>query len=350
MFDNVLIQEDLREKLSFAIQNKKMPHAIFLKGEQGSGNLPIAFSIAKEMLNKGKTEGLFGDQVVDERAERLSHPDLHIIFPIQQLASKKQVTCEGFVNEFREHYLKDDLTNFNDWLEHIGHADKDPIISVSEAENIMKKLSLRSYEGGFQVLIMWMPEMMNTECSNKLLKLIEEPEPKKLILMVGSDWDNLLPTIRSRMQLLNVKPFSRNSIKDWLINKLSLSHDVAEKIAMSSDGNPRQAAELANGNILGENDDFVNSWLKACNAYDHLSLMQLSDDFHGQNRTEKTTFLRAVLKRLNKALADDHVSLKHASKLQELVENSIYRLSRYAHSKTLFLDMSFKACKILNTS
>ena len=100
MFDNVLIQEDLREKLSFAIQNRKMPHAIFLKGEQGGGNLPIAFSIAKEVLNMDKSEGLFGEPVADDRAEKLFHPDLHIVFPIQQLASKKQVICEGFVNDF----------------------------------------------------------------------------------------------------------------------------------------------------------------------------------------------------------------------------------------------------------
>ncbi|NND76721.1 MAG: hypothetical protein HKN39_00880 [Flavobacteriales bacterium] len=347
MFDKVLIQPDLREKLTLAIRNKKMPHAIFLKGEQGGGNLPIAFSIAREVLNMDKNKGLFGEAPSDDRADRLAHPDLHIVFPIQQLISKKQTTCEQFVNEFREHYLNHPYTDLNSWLEQVGHADKDPIISVSEAEAIIKKLSLRSYEGGFQVMIIWMPERMNMECSNKLLKILEEPEPKKLIIMVGEEWENMLPTIRSRMQLLTVKPFSKMEVASWLTENREISYSAAEKIAEKAEGNPRTASELASGIVVDENDNLVNEWLKACQNYDHVKVILLSDEFSGLTRAERSTFIRSLLARVRKALAQDQLSIKQASKMQEIMEASLYHLSRYAHAKTLFLDMSLKTCKIL---
>ena len=128
MFESIFIQDELKEKFVTAIESKRVPHAIFLKGKDGGGNLPIAIALANELLNQDKSAGLFGDAEKDERALRLSHPDLNIVFPVQQLASKKQVTSEPFINDFRDYYQENPYMSFNDWLNNIGHADKKPII------------------------------------------------------------------------------------------------------------------------------------------------------------------------------------------------------------------------------
>jgi len=348
LFESIFIQDELKEKFVNAIESKRVPHAIFLKGKEGSGNLPIAIALANELLNQDKSMGLFGEPKKDDRALELKHPDLNIVFPVQQLASKKQVTSEPFINDFREYYQENPYMSFDDWLNRIGHEDKKPIISVHEAVAILKKLSLKSFEGGYQVLIIWKPELMNLECANKLLKIIEEPEPKNVIIMVGDNWDNLLATIKSRVQLIRTKPFSANKIEGWLRNNYDIEESRVIDIAKKAGGIPGEAIRLKEELINEDTLSMLDVWLKACSSYNQIGIIDLADKFHSLNKIEKQNFLIEVLNRIQIALVNDKLRIDQCDSIQKIAEKAIYSLSRNAHVKTLFLDLSLRTCKILN--
>ena len=347
MFESTFIQKELKQKLSYSVDQNRIPHALFLKGKDGGGNLPIAIALANELLAKNNTQSLFGEST-DNRALSLNHPDLKIVFPIQQLASKKQVTCAGFVNDFRDYYLSNPYCTFDEWLNHIEHADKNPIISVHEAESLIRQLSLKSFEGGYQVVLLWKPEKMNLECANKLLKLIEEPQPGNIIIMVGEDWDHLLPTIKSRLQLLRIKPFTSEEIADWLIEKMGISDESSWKIASKANGSPNEAIRLANNEGGGTLNLMLDDWLMACKANNYIQIMEITDIFHGLNRTEKRQFLLDLLERLRMAMRGSKLTLNQCEEMQGLTDKAIYALSRNAHAKTLFLNLSLRSSKILN--
>ena len=352
MLESTLVNKELQRKIESAISTNRFPHAIFLKGAEGSGGLPLAFAIAKEILRQEKSSVLF-DGADDTRALRIEHPDLHLVFPIQQLQSKKQVTCAPFINKFREYFRSHPFASFQNWLDHIGQEDKNPIISVYEAESMIKKLSLKSFEGGSQVLVIWKPELMNSECANKLLKLIEEPEPGNVIIMVGDNWQALLPTIRSRVQLLNQKPFSDARIQSWLMEHLELSEERAMMICEHANGNPGKAIELAyEDNEMSNIQKLAEDWWKGIKEYNRTTLINWVDEFNSLNKNEKQKLLRILIDNLTlengqKELSE--ISFYQIEKLSSLLEESLYKLYRNAYAKTLFLDLSLKASKIMRT-
>jgi len=351
LFETTFIQKELKDKLSLAIEQERIPHAIFLKGAEGSGNLPIAIALANEILNIGKVKGFFGETEKDNRALHLNHPDLQMVFPVQQESGKsKKCSADYYFNEFRNFYLENNYITFNDWAKHIGHSDKNPIISTVEAQNIIKKLSLKSFEGGHQVMIIWQPQKMNLECANKLLKIIEEPEPKKVIIMVGSQWEQLLQTIRSRVQLIRIKPFSKSEISHWLKTVFEVEEERAELIAEKAMGIPKDAIALCGHQEDHSISDALNFWLKACAAYNHLGLIDFSDKYHAFNKIEKRRFLDGIAHKLNQALREDKLHIKQVSLIHKNVEEAIYALSRNAHPKTLILNLSLNTCKIINTN
>lgn len=348
MLESTIIQNQLKQRIERAISENRFPHSIFINGSEGSGALPIAIAIANELLNQHKGPGLFGE-TGDIRALKLEHPDLHFVFPIQQLQSKNQVTSASFINEFRNYYRNNRFTTFQNWLVHIGQEDKSPIISVYEAESIIRNLSLKSYEGGNQVLIIWKPDLMNLECANKLLKIIEEPEPGHIILMVGDNWDSLLPTIKSRTQHLHVKPFSDHELKNWLIKELDISEDKASEISQFSYGNPSRAIDaLRSSNELYQLNEFKKEWFSLVKAYNRTELIRWVEEVSSLSKNEKHLLLKSILDELSDEMKipTHAISYNNIEKLSIIVEDAMYHLFRNAYSKSLFLSLSFQACKI----
>ncbi|MEM7163639.1 MAG: hypothetical protein AAF487_14510 [Bacteroidota bacterium] len=346
MFATTFIHKDIQEKLEHAILQDRVPHALYLKSPDGGGNLPIAIAIANELLNAKKPHGLFGDIREDVRALSLTHPDLNIVFPVQQIEKKR--TCESYISEFREFYLKNNYITFDDWLEEVGHADKKPIISVHEAQSIIRKLSLKPFEASGQVLIIWQPEKMNAECANKLLKIIEEPEPGNVIIMVGNEWDKLLTTIKSRVQLIRIKPFSSDQIKNYLHLKENIEIDLAQEIAEKAEGIVSNALKLLNEDGKEEIEKLISQFLRLSMKGNKVGLIDLSAQFHGLNTVDRVFFFKELSDRIRKAFFMEKITHKQAEHMQKGIDSALYSLKRNAHAKTLFLNFSLKACKLLN--
>jgi DNA polymerase-3 subunit delta' len=237
-FEDFSFHKDLITNLKTSIEDGRIAHAQYFQGSDGSANLALAIAYAHEVMSGGKTD-MFGG--MDDRVSRLTHPDLHIVFPVIQ---GKEKTSDHLLVEFKENYLSNPYMLYNHWLDVMGSLNKTPIISVSESEAIYKKLSLKSYEGGYKTLIVWQAEKMNEGCSNKMLKLIEEPPEGTLIILVGSDFNAMLPTIKSRVQKVEIKPLKNLEVKEFLVSKGVDNQSVMDYV-MESKGSLGLALQLS---------------------------------------------------------------------------------------------------------
>src|SRR5690606_36595466 len=190
----------------------RISHAQLFAGKGGSGALSLAIAYPGEILAKGKGEAALA------KVHSLQHPDLHLSYLVAATdSSKDKPVSSQFLREWREFYLKNPYGNIFDWLQFLAIEKKQGNISVHEAQEIVKSLSLNSYEGGYKIMIIWLPQLMNNAAANKLLKIIEEPPQKTVFLLVSEREDLLLPTISSRCQLVKINRLSDAEVSDYLV-------------------------------------------------------------------------------------------------------------------------------------
>ena len=257
-FSEIIGQEAIINRLKETVEVGKIPHAIMFTGIEGSGTMPLAIAFAQYLLCQGPPPaepspmGLFGfdDPVETTPAERpclkcrsclmaqkLQHPDLHFMFPIyKKYGSAKPTYCYDFIEEWRSLLLDTLYFTYDEWMDAIGAENQQLVIFESESDEIFHKLSLVSSQGGYKICIIWLPEKMNETCSNKMLKLIEEPPANTIFIMASEHPEQLLQTIRSRVQTIPVPPISENAIANELTTHYGLLEEMASSIAHSSQG------------------------------------------------------------------------------------------------------------------
>ena len=257
-FSEIIGQEAIINRLKETVEVGKIPHAIMFTGIEGSGTMPLAIAFAQYLLCQGPPPaepspmGLFGfdDPVETTPAERpclkcrsclmaqkLQHPDLHFMFPIyKKYGSAKPTYCYDFIEEWRSLLLDNPYFTYDEWMDAIGAENQQLVIFESESDEIFHKLSLVSSQGGYKICIIWLPEKMNETCSNKMLKLIEEPPANTIFIMASEHPEQLLQTIRSRVQTIPVPPISENAIANELTTHYGLLEEMASSIAHSSQG------------------------------------------------------------------------------------------------------------------
>ena len=243
-FRDIIGQEDIKRQLIKNVQENKIAHAQLFCGGEGVGKLPLAIAYARYIscLHPSDKDacGKCGNCI---KFNNFAHPDLHFIFPVVKKKSTKDVVSDDYIAEWRELITKTPYFNLHTWLEEMGAENQQALIYVKESNEIIRKLSLKSSQGGYKIIIIWLPEKMNQECSNKLLKLLEEPAEQTVFLLVSEEPDTLLTTIQSRTQRINIKGIDENDIKEALINIYGLQEQDATNIAHRSEGNFLKAIE-----------------------------------------------------------------------------------------------------------
>jgi DNA polymerase-3 subunit delta' len=218
-----------------------------LHGPSGAGKLSIAIKFAELILCSKHKEKELEKVGAQQKINSLTHPDLHFVYPVNTNSKvKSKATSKHFVKEWRESVIENPYITLSQWLEKIETSNKKGNISVNEAEDINKIMSLKSYEGGYKVMVIWMAENMNTECANKLLKLIEEPSPETVFLLLTENQSAILPTIKSRCQKINIPPIDTKDIAESLIKKGLTDNDSAYNAANMSGGDYSSALNLLN--------------------------------------------------------------------------------------------------------
>ncbi|AEW02032.1 hypothetical protein A4D02_08455 [Niastella koreensis] len=391
LFKNVIGQIDVKLHLVNMVQQNRISHALLFLGKEGSGALPMAIAFAQyivcEKVNrKGPTESpgpsLFGDEPPPPSAamfdscgecsscvkmQQLMHPDVHFSYPVIPRKSGDKPLSSDYISEWREFISKYPYGNSYDWLQFIGAENKQGNITAYECNDIIRKLSLKSFESGFKVLVMWMPEYLGNE-GNKLLKLIEEPPPDTLFVLVAENESLILQTILSRTQLVKIPSLNYQDITEALVSKAKVGEDSARQTALIAEGNYREALQL----MQHADEDWqslLREWLNAILKNGPIAQVKWIDEVSKLGREKQKQFIRYFTHLLEQAIrlhamGPDNLHLPDKDKdfagrlnkianfmqqqaIIEELDKASYYIERNANPKMLFHALTIKLYHIL---
>lgn len=378
LFSKVLGQPHIKKHLTHSADNNRISHAQLFVGPEGSGVLPMAIAYAQYVLcGNSDGENTTGNASCNLKFNNLTHPDLHFAFPVATTDKvKKNPVSNHFLTEWRTFIKEQPYGNLFDWYQVLEIENKQGQIGVDEAQDIVKSLSLKAYEGGYKVMIIWMADKMNTAASNKLLKLIEEPPNKTFFILIAEDEEQIIQTIRSRCQILNFPPLAENVIIEALQTK-GLDANAAFKIAHQANGNYNKAIDLANR----DSEDLVFekwfvSWVRSAfkargnKAVIH-DLLSWSEEVAKTGRETQKKFLLFCMDVFRQAMLINYQAKElafmdfsvenfqlekfapfvHGNNILEItqeLEDAIYHIERNGNSKIILTDLSIKLTRLLH--
>ena len=244
-FKDIIGQGAVVDRLRRSVNENKLAHALLISGPQGNGKLPVAIALANYILcGNGGGNDACGGCPACVKLDKFIHSDLHFVFPVIKKGGDKSPVSDDYITEWRELLTKSPYFSYDDWLAKLGVENQQPMIYERESGEILHKLSMQSREGGWKIVIMWLPEKMREDCSNKLLKIIEEPPHKTLFLLVSEEPDKIISTILSRTQRVDVPRIAREDVENALMARYGLTFDNAKLIAHQCAGNWDKAEEL----------------------------------------------------------------------------------------------------------
>lgn len=244
-FKDIIGQETVKQRLRLEVREGRVPHAQLFAGPEGTGALPLAIAYARFLLctRRGEEEAC-GTCPSCVKLNKLAHPDLHFVFPVVKRKGGGDTVSDDYIREWRELAISTPYFGMNHWLDAMGAENQQAQIFVKESDELVRKLSLKSSEGGYKVVIIWLPEKMKVECANKLLKLLEEPPAQTVFLLVSEEPDRILPTILSRTQRINVPRLEDAEIAEALKVRFGLQDTDAAETARLAEGSYLQALEI----------------------------------------------------------------------------------------------------------
>lgn len=363
----------MKQQLIQTVRENRISHARLFLAPEGAGSLPLAIAYAQYIScpHRSETDSC-GQCPSCNKYGKLIHPDLHFVFPVVKSGSGKTVS-DMFLKEWRETLIQNPYLTYNQWLSAISSENKQGSIFVDESREILNKLSLKSYEGGFKVVIIWMAEKMNVQAANKLLKILEEPPEKTLFLLIAESSDLILPTILSRTQLVKIPKPDVPSLTDYLVKNCRCSEQQARNAAVLSNGNVARAKIRLQSE--DEKEDFFleqfvrmmrTCWSVWGKKQAMLELMEWGNQMADMNRESQKSFLLYCLRMVRENFvlncrqpqltslteAESEFSNKfnpyiHPGNIVPLTEElsaAHYHIESNGNAKIIFLDM---ACKIV---
>jgi len=259
-FNEVIGQEEAKQRLLQIVHEHRVPHAMMFCGPDGCGKLPLALAFASFLLGEREDDSSIGN--AEAMLRRWEHPDLHFSYPVIRPAGTSadhKMVSDDFAREWHALLPEAPYITIDQWLDAMKAANQQAQIYAAESDELTRKLSLKSSQGGYKVSLMWLPERMNAECANKLLKLLEEPPLQTVFIMVCEEPEKLLDTIRSRVQRIDMKRIGNEDIERALIEQRGIEQEAARRIARVANGSWLKALEtLDTGN---ENRMFLDMFI-----------------------------------------------------------------------------------------
>ena len=290
-FSDVIGQQDVREHLVEMISLNRLSHALLFTGKEGTGTLPLAIAFSQYIMceSRGDADSC-GVCPACRKASDLVHPDIHFSYPVIPKKPGDKPVSTDFIGEWREFIAQYPYGNVYDWLQFIGAENRQGNITAQECNEIIHKLSLKSFESDYKVLVMWMPEYLEKE-GNKLLKLIEEPPPNTIFILVAENESMVLPTIVSRTHLVRVPPVAIEAIQQQLMLKAKIPKDQARQIATVSGGNYRESLQIMQH--AGEDwQSLLRDWLNAIMKSGPIAQVKWIEEMSKNGREKQKQFLR----------------------------------------------------------
>tara|TARA_Y100000996_G_scaffold405480_1_gene380672 strand:- start:868 stop:1995 length:1128 start_codon:yes stop_codon:yes gene_type:complete len=357
------LKEEKKRLIDF-FESDKIHHALLFFGLEGSANLPLAISFASYINCESRVgKDSCGECPSCVKMKKLIHPDLHLIFPVAPSPKiTKEVVSDKYVESWRMCFLENPYMNVYDWFENYGIENKQPNISKDEARNIIRKLSLKPFESKYKINIIWLPEYMHNSTANALLKILEEPPGDTLFFLVSNNYQKLLKTILSRVQMFKVKRCEGDDIKSYLGKYNDVTEEEVDSAIYLSGSNINTAEKILRDSS-SDNLEYLKDWLRNCYSENYLEINKKLDWFNDLSKIRKRAFLMYSFKMLREALVSKiDLSLVKISEEEkkfitnfrqtldlESLEDMILILDKYvryldrnANPKILFLDLSIK--------
>ena len=292
-FSEVVGQQETQERLVKMVQEGHLPHALMLCGPTGCGKMALATAFACYLLDNGTPSA-------KAMLAKLEHPDLHFTYPtikLPKMGADHKPVSDDFASEWHELITQGPYFTMDEWMQAMGGENQQAIITAGESDELVRKLSLKSSQGGYKVSVIWLPERMNIECANKLLKLIEEPPQQTVFIMVCEEPDKLLETIRSRVQRIDIRRIGEEDIMKALIERRGVDEEAARRISRLANGSWLKALEaLQTGS---ENELFLDMFILLMRlAYQRKikDLRKWSEQMAGMGREKQKRWLTFFLR------------------------------------------------------
>ena len=318
LFKEIIGQREVKDKLLRLVRDDRTPHAMMLFGPEGSGKLALAVALTQYLAcNNRQEEDSCGVCPSCVKFGKLVHPDLHFVVPVLKTGSMTAPpVSDDYAVAWRETLLADFYLTESMWYESLGAENKQGIINVKESENIIRKLGFKPYESEYRMVVIWLPEKMNQSAANKLLKLIEEPPEKTLILMVSEDTNKILPTILSRTQLFHVPPISEADLREGLSKHGESDQQLLEDAVLRANGNMSTALQtLRQDEVEGQNFELFTEVMRLCYSKDIIQINGWVERVAGMGRERQKQLIDYSLRLLreNFILHMEHDSLNYMS-------------------------------------
>ncbi|MFN5292496.1 MAG: DNA polymerase III subunit delta' [Flavobacteriia bacterium] len=368
-FQLIIGQTQLKQELIRAINSDKIAHAQLLQGPAGYGGLPLALAFSQYLFCTARqSEDSCGRCAACLKVQQLQHPDLHFVYPVVQSIGK---TSDLFLADWRTQIEQAPYFDLFQWTERIDNKLRKPIIGTEESKDIIRKLSLKGYEGGYKVMIIWQPEEMNTDCANKLLKILEEPPARTLFLLVSEDASKLMITIQSRTQLIRVPKIKTEDLSAYLQQAKSQSRTNADAVAAFADGSVLAAmAYLETSEDQDQQREQFIQLMRVCYKKEVLAMMNWADDISGIGKERQKLFIQYALHMMRQSLLTNYmgdvltkVSDEEAAFLEKFApfisgnnirefistfDAAYYQIDRNANARILFTQLCFQTMRYIH--
>ena len=378
-FSSILGQQHIKNHLIKSAESGRIPHAQLFVGPEGSGTLAMAIAYAHYILcNTNNNEHQKGNESCTLKFQNLVHPDLHFIYPtVSTEEVKTKPKSIDFITEWRSFILQNPYGSLLDWYSYLGVQNKQGEIRVDDAQEILKSLALKAYEGGYKIMIVWMAEKLNTAAANKLLKLLEEPPEKTIFLLVTENEESIISTIRSRCQAVHFNGIPEHDITQALVDLQKLDIKLAQNIAHQAQGNYNKALHLLHQDAddLAFEEWFV-VWVRAAfkakgNVAAIQDLIQWSEQIAQLGREKQKKFLEFCIEMFRQALllnyqAPELVYLSpkvekfklenfapfiHGNNINAIftqLSEALYHIERNGNAKIILTDLSIQLTRLLH--
>lgn len=371
-FAKVIGQEAVKARLICSAKEGRISHAQLFLGPEGAGALAMALGYAQYLFCENKDDDDSCGQCSScIKIQKLVHPDLTFSYPVAPKPKIDKPKSIDFIKEWREAVLANPYLTYEEWVETLDVENKQGLISVHESADILSRLSLKSVEGGYKIVIMWLVETMNTQAANKLLKIIEEPPDKTIFILIAEDYEQIIQTITSRTQLVKINRLSENDLIPALVNKHGLEQQAARHIAHRANGNYNEALRLIHHDEAEVDlNQWFLLWMRACYSGNIQQIIEFTNNFGGEVREKQKSYLNHALNVARECLlinyADRSMIHFEGKELEDLgrfapfininnaddfigkLSEAAYHIERNANSKVLFTDLSLSIQGILH--
>ncbi|MET4074568.1 DNA polymerase III subunit delta [Hymenobacter sp. UYCo722] len=367
-FANIPNQTAVKALLRQSVARQHVAHAQLFRGKEGGAALALALAYAQFLNCEARAidaEDSCGHCPACTKIAKLAHPDLNFIMPVTTTkAVAKDAVSSKFMAEWRAFVLDNPYQGLNDWMQHIGAENKQGNISKDEAVQILKLVSLKAFEARFKIVILWLPELMHPAAANAVLKLLEEPPPATIFLLVSHAPEQLLPTIISRVQPVVVRPFSEDDITAFLRDRYQVPEVKARQVAQLAEGSLGAAIASRDANADHDYFEFFAKWMRQCYSLKAADILKQSEEFQKLGRENQKELLSYSLGLLRKVLLFGidpkfvphlatgeqqfvagfarFVTPRNADLLTKELTDAHYHIERNANAKMVFVDSSLR--------